>query len=273
MQANEPTYICVDGVTYYELLPNSALRIGRTDANEIVLDDYKVSREHALVKYHGAEIVIIDLASTHGTFLNGERVVHAPFTEQDTVNIVSHELRLTHQRPEIEQHTEQSALVPAKPQHALDRRVKFFGGLNEFALITLVQFLHQEKQSGLLMLEEGQEPGPRMYFLEGEIIHVQQGTHLGDLLVRQHHAVSLFFYFHHETQFPQRTIHMSTPSYLMEMCREVDMQKVPDAIITNGTPTMDLTELMRPPMPKVSSQQILKVSSQPIPKVVSKPNP
>ena len=108
----------------------------------------------------------------------------------------------------------------------LDRRLKFFGGLNEFALITLVQFLHQEKQSGLLLLELGQKPGPRIYFLNGDIIHVSQGENLADLLVRQNHEESLFFYFHHETNFPARTIEQSTPNYLMSLCHSHDELQV-----------------------------------------------
>ncbi len=101
---------------------------------------------------------------------------------------------------------------------SLDRRLKFFGGLNEFSLLTLVQFLHQERQSGLLLLELGQHPGPRIYIQNGEIIHVAQGENLAELLVRQNHDQSLFFYFHHETHFPERTILQSTPNYLMGLC-------------------------------------------------------
>ena len=95
-------------------------------------------------------------------------------------------------------------------------------------LITLVQFLHQEKQSGLLLLELGQNPGPRIYFLDGDIIHVSQGENLADLLVRQNHAQSLFFYFHHETNFPKRTIEESTPNYLMSLCHTHDEMQVQD---------------------------------------------
>src|SRR5262249_23153934 len=94
-----------------------------------------------------------------------------------------------------------------------------------FSLITLVQLLSQEKQSGLLLLELGQNPGPRIYFLEGEIIHVSQGENLAELLTRQNHEQSLFFYFHHETNFPKRTIDQATPNYLMNLCHSHDMLK------------------------------------------------
>jgi hypothetical protein len=98
--------------------------------------------------------------------------------------------------------------------------------LNEFSLLTLVQFLSQEKQTGLLLLELGQNPGPRLYFVEGDIIHVTEGDGLAELMTRQYHEQSLFFYFHHETNFPERTIHQSTPSFLMELCQKQDQQSL-----------------------------------------------
>ena len=146
----------------------------------------------------------------------------------DTIRIVSHQLVLKKEMPQELSRETGSVAVP-KTVRALDRRLKFFGGLNEFALITLVQFLHQEKQSGLLLLELGQHPGPRIYFKDGDIIHVSQGENLAELLIRKNHEQSLFFYFHNETNFPRRTIMQSTPNYLMSLCRTHDEKQIHDA--------------------------------------------
>ena len=43
-------YLVVDNEVVYEIAPNTVLNIGRLDTNDIVLDDYKVSREHAVLK-------------------------------------------------------------------------------------------------------------------------------------------------------------------------------------------------------------------------------
>ena len=214
-------FLVVDGEVIYEISPNSVLNIGRLDTNDVALDDYKVSREHAVLKYTGYEFMIVDLASTHGTYVNGDRVDRCTVQFGDKIQIVSHELALFPEMPtDIE--TSTRSIPTPKMARTLDRRLKFFGGLNEFALITLVQFLYQEKQSGLLLLELGQNPGPRIYFQDGEIIHVTQGENLAELLVRQNHEQSLFFYFHHETNFPKRTIEESTPNYLMSLCHSHD---------------------------------------------------
>jgi pSer/pThr/pTyr-binding forkhead associated (FHA) protein len=219
-------FLLVDEEVIYEIAPNSVLNIGRLDTNDIIIDDYKVSREHAVLKYSGADFLLLDLASTHGTYVNGERVERHAVNFGDKIQIMGHELTLSREMPSNIYDTDR--LPIPKIARSLDRRLKFFGGLNEFALITLVQFLHQEKQSGLLLLELGQNPGPRIYFLEGDIIHVSQGENLAELLVRQNHAQSLFFYFHHETNFPRRTIEESTPNYLMGLCHTHDEMQVHD---------------------------------------------
>jgi pSer/pThr/pTyr-binding forkhead associated (FHA) protein len=47
--------------------------IGREDA-DLVLDDPEVSRRHAMLRRSGESVVVEDLDSTNGTFVNGERI-------------------------------------------------------------------------------------------------------------------------------------------------------------------------------------------------------
>jgi hypothetical protein len=214
-------YLVRDNTVVHEIPPHSVLNIGRLDTNDIVLDDVKVSREHALLKYADGKFTLIDLASTHGTFVNGEGIERTVLQPGAKIQIVNHELLLTDKVPD---HLRGTTIVTPRAARALDRRLKFFGGLNEISLLTFVQFLSQEKQDGLLLLEMGAEPGPQLFFRQGDIIHVTQSHELGELMTRQYHDPSLFFYFHNEAQFPERTIHMSTAQYLMELCHHQDQQ-------------------------------------------------
>jgi hypothetical protein len=243
-------YLIVDDEVIYEIAANSVLNIGRLDSNDIVLNDYKVSREHAVLKFSKSEIMLVDLASTHGSYVNGARIDRSLIHFGDTIQIVSHEITLSREMPKDILSATGSIATP-KMARTLDRRLKFFGGLNEFSLLTLVQFLHQEKQSGLLLLELGQNPGPRIYFQDGDIVHVSQGENLAELLVRKNHEQSLFFYFHHETNFPLRTITQSTPNYLMNLCHSHDEKKLRDtdeavALRTAKTQTMTKRIPLRP---------------------------
>ena len=218
---NPIAYLVRDNHVVHEVPPNSVLNIGRLDTNDIVLDDFKVSREHALLKYADGKFTVIDLASTHGTFINGEGIERQVIQLGAKIQVLEHELLLTDKIPDA---LRDVPVVTPRAARALDRRLKFFGGLNEISLLTLVQFLSQEKQNGLLLLEIGATPGPRLYFQQGEIIHVTESHDLAELMTRQYHDPSLFFYFHNETTFPERTITMSTPQFLMELCHHQDQQ-------------------------------------------------
>ena len=57
-----------------ELSENADLTIGRSDSSDIVLSDMSVSRRHAILSTSSGECFIEDLASTAGTWLNGEKI-------------------------------------------------------------------------------------------------------------------------------------------------------------------------------------------------------
>ncbi len=62
-------------------LGTAPLVIGRLSQCEIALDDKNVSRRHAEIRRVGDRVVVTDLASTNGTFVNGtqvrEQVLHS----------------------------------------------------------------------------------------------------------------------------------------------------------------------------------------------------
>ena len=63
-------------------LENEASTIGRAMENDIVITSKRVSREHAGIERQGRRVVLFDLGSTNGTFLNDERVL-APTALRD----------------------------------------------------------------------------------------------------------------------------------------------------------------------------------------------
>ncbi len=56
------------------LLESESTSLGRSAGNDIVLPEPTVSRHHALLLRDDAVYQIVDLSSTHGTYVNGERV-------------------------------------------------------------------------------------------------------------------------------------------------------------------------------------------------------
>ena len=63
------------------------LRIGRSPAADIVLDDASVSRRHAVIVHRGGRAVILDDRSLNGVFVNGERVGEAVLSDGDGIAI------------------------------------------------------------------------------------------------------------------------------------------------------------------------------------------
>jgi pSer/pThr/pTyr-binding forkhead associated (FHA) protein len=74
----------------------SEVVIGR-EGTDIVLDDPRVSRRHAIVRRTPSGVVIEDLGSTNGTFVDGTRIASpAAVTSASTVTIGGTTFRLEH---------------------------------------------------------------------------------------------------------------------------------------------------------------------------------
>ena len=54
------------------------LRIGRSAKADLTLSSRQISRIHAELRFEGDRVVIEDLASTNGTFVNGDMLDHHP---------------------------------------------------------------------------------------------------------------------------------------------------------------------------------------------------
>lgn len=62
----------------YVLVAGATATIGRSSANDIVLPDQHVSRNHAVIRYRDGVFTISDLNSSNGTFVNDTRITE-PF--------------------------------------------------------------------------------------------------------------------------------------------------------------------------------------------------
>ncbi len=220
----DSVWLLIDGVRVYELKPFTSARIGRLEVNDIVFDDHRVSREHAVLKHSGNEVTLVDLASTHGTYIDGQRVHHQIVNFGETFCIVSHELELCAERPTFSNFRTTIRILNPSSHYSTHRRLRFSGVLADMPLYRIIQFIHEEKLSGVMLLQPDNKIGPVLYFTTGELIHVENIGMLAALIPMPRHEPGLPYYFYHETDFPKRTIHVSTPTFLMQYCRNEDLR-------------------------------------------------
>jgi hypothetical protein len=71
---------------------STALSLGRGLGNDVILEDTRVSRHHAQLRYRQRRFWLTDLGSTNGTFVNGERVSEAPLRDGDVISLGGLEL-------------------------------------------------------------------------------------------------------------------------------------------------------------------------------------
>ena len=81
------------------LLVGEVATIGRAVESDIVITSKRVSREHAHVQRQGRRMVLADLGSTNGTFLNNERLL-APVELRDGDCVSIGDVELTFHDPE-----------------------------------------------------------------------------------------------------------------------------------------------------------------------------
>jgi pSer/pThr/pTyr-binding forkhead associated (FHA) protein len=61
--------------------------IGRAPDNEVVLDDCRVSRQHAFIKYEDGFYVLVDCSSANHIFINGSDCAEQRLTSGDRIAI------------------------------------------------------------------------------------------------------------------------------------------------------------------------------------------
>jgi hypothetical protein len=79
-------FLIVDGVKVFPL-KQSVVNIGRRLDNQLVIDDPRVSRNHAQLRAIKGRFVIFDLNSTGGTFVNGQRTSQSVMYPGDVVSL------------------------------------------------------------------------------------------------------------------------------------------------------------------------------------------
>lgn len=81
------TAFLIVGGTKVHTLQNAITNIGRRLDNHLVIDDPRVSRYHAQIRYMRGRFLIFDLNSTGGTYVNGQRISQSVLYPGDVISL------------------------------------------------------------------------------------------------------------------------------------------------------------------------------------------
>jgi hypothetical protein len=87
-----PNLVLPDGKSLR--VSSNPIVIGRLPECEVCLGDTNVSRRHAQVALDAGDVVVTDLGSTNGTFVNGRRITRATVRPGDELTIGTSRLRV-----------------------------------------------------------------------------------------------------------------------------------------------------------------------------------
>jgi pSer/pThr/pTyr-binding forkhead associated (FHA) protein len=80
------------GVRQTIALAATTITIGRGLHNDIVLEDDRVSRRHAQLRYHARQFWLSDAGSMNGTYVNGAVITELALSDGDTISLGGLEL-------------------------------------------------------------------------------------------------------------------------------------------------------------------------------------
>ena len=157
----------------FPLVKGREIVIGRSSELDMVLIEDMVSRRHAKIQTTEDEIAIMDMGSTNGTFVNGEKVKKARLKEGDRILIGTSIMKLVtvdpatmvseaDARAQLDKRGQQAAMRTQVTNRAMS------GNIEEIPLPDLLQLFSTSKRTGVLTLKGPQGSG-EIYLRKGQI--------------------------------------------------------------------------------------------------------
>jgi len=109
--------VSIDEVVIKEVqLTKDRTTLGRRPYNDIVIDNLAVSGEHAVLQMTGKEVLLEDLNSTNGTYINGKAVKKQQLQNGDSIEIGKYRIKFV--GDEVVDNFDKTMVVKARPSAA-----------------------------------------------------------------------------------------------------------------------------------------------------------
>ncbi|MFC1610182.1 FHA domain-containing protein [Myxococcota bacterium] len=157
------------------------LLIGRASDLDLVLVEDMVSRKHAKLMSTAGNLSIMDLGSTNGTFVNGEKIRRSELKKNDRILIGTSILKIIDaSEMTIDQEASDRHSIKAMLEELASRAPQtttMSGDLEEVPLPDLLQLFATNKKSGVLTIS-GAHRG-KIYIKQGQIQSAVIGGEVG----------------------------------------------------------------------------------------------
>lgn len=154
----------------FDLLETFRVAIGRHDSNDLAFNSRNVSNYHAEILIEGDDIVLHDLGSTNGSFVNEERVKRRKLRHGDRVRIGNNEITVRLANGDA---AEPAPALAEIPQQGGFRRAE--SDNPGPTLRELILGLCRQKQSVRLDLVRNQRDTIQVYIHDGHIVFAECG--------------------------------------------------------------------------------------------------
>ncbi|MGE8404881.1 MAG: FHA domain-containing protein [Delftia tsuruhatensis] len=106
--------ISIDGAVIKEVqLTKERTTLGRRPYNDIVIDNLAVSGEHAVLSIVDGTVIIEDLRSTNGTYVNGQPILRQTLNHGDLLDIGKYKIRFVQQQVSASSRSALAAIAAA----------------------------------------------------------------------------------------------------------------------------------------------------------------
>jgi len=128
-------YLIVNSEVYQ--INGALTNMGRKMDNHIVLNDPRVSRNHAQIREVDHHFILLDLNSTGGTMVNGKKVSKSVLYSGDTISLAGLEIKFVQDTPRM-----------------ISKSMERTGPLKNFKLEEVPTLIIQEQNTDLPNLQE-----------------------------------------------------------------------------------------------------------------------
>lgn len=154
----------------FPLLQEREIVIGRSSELDMVLVEDMVSRKHAKITTSGGQLVIQDMGSTNGTFVNGEKIRKTRLKEGDRILIGTSILKVIAGSASPVSPSEAREQLEAVGKADNKQGSSMSGTLEEVPIPDLLQLFSTSKRTGVLHIRSPLGYG-KIYLRTGNIFY------------------------------------------------------------------------------------------------------